>query len=107
MSDTPPSDDDYHHDPQLDRTLAVAIAQMYTATPPPRPKSAVAVKKICTHSTITRLRGATPGCEHCRKAHMFGWVYCCSACGYKACHNCRPRFFERTWDSLWGRLGEQ
>ena len=97
MSDTPDtSDDDYHHDPQLDRTLAVAIATMFTPASP---------RSICLHSNISRVR-ADPRCHHCHKVHMFGWVYRCEGCGYKACHNCCPRFLERSWDSIGGVLGE-
>lgn len=93
------ADEDYHHDPQLDRSLAVAIAQLYT----PSKKQRI----ICTHSLVSRVRGTVTDtrCQHCRKAHWFGWVYQCEACGYKVCHNCRPKFLERSWDSIWGLLG--
>lgn len=89
-----------------------------TTTIPPSSK--------CTHLSVTRIHtsGATPPpsyprdlfvirlesdgfCQRCRKPHLFRWVYVCDYCSARACHNCRPRWADRAWESFGSVLGAE
>ncbi|KAF8538217.1 hypothetical protein BDD12DRAFT_843539 [Trichophaea hybrida] len=102
---SPPSKQEEHPDPHLDRPLAIAIAQFFTPASPKHTTTTTTTRIICTHSLVARVRSDTC-CQHCRKTHWFGWVYRCGSCGYRVCHNCRPKFVERSWDSIGGVLNE-
>ncbi|KAI5807075.1 hypothetical protein EDC01DRAFT_12313 [Geopyxis carbonaria] len=95
MEDTPPPEE--HPDPQMDRQFVLAIVNHYTPIVSNR-----AARSSCTHSLIKRIRAPHASCFRCGQIHIFGWLYRCRMCGYKACHNCRPRFLERSWDNIWG-----
>jgi hypothetical protein len=86
-------------EPNSDLSLALALARLYI---PPR-----VAHGICTHSRVARVYAADMRCQHCRTTHLFGWVYRCRDCQYRACHNCRPKYVERSWDSIWGVLREE
>lgn len=95
--------DSEHPDTELDRPLAIAIAMLYSPTPPPIQSA----RLICTHSLVTRVHHPGVSCQHCKKSHWFGWVYQCKCCSYSVCHNCRPKFVERSWESIWTMLNDR
>ncbi|PUU76662.1 hypothetical protein B9Z19DRAFT_239338 [Tuber borchii] len=66
-----------------------------TIVPANAPIVVIITSGPCTHERITREFNKI--CKICKRRHFFNWAYHCGICGASACHNCRPRWAERTW----------
>ncbi|KAG0640313.1 hypothetical protein HOY80DRAFT_959527 [Tuber brumale] len=75
-----------------------------TIVPAGTPIVVVVTSGPCTHERL--IREPNRICNICHRRHFFNWAYYCEACQASACHNCRPRWAERTWVTFATVLGE-